>query len=101
MGPQTRRLEAALDVAAGVLAFELEGEERLRGDDVAFHADDFLDARQAAAAIFLAFDLQHDIDRSRNLRAQTHWGNFDTRHRDHVFDSGQRVPRCVRVDRRQ
>ena len=48
----------------------LEREDLRHGDDVAFHAVDLLQADHAPAAVLVARDLEHDVDRRGHLRAQ-------------------------------
>ena len=48
-----------------------EAEDLLHGDDLAFHAGDLLQADDAAPAVAHALELEHDLDRGRDLRASS------------------------------
>ncbi|MNC08324.1 hypothetical protein D3C75_559050 [compost metagenome] len=78
-----------------------EGEDFGHGDDLAFHAVDFLHADQATLAVLLAFQLDHHIDGRSDLL--THGLDREGRpgHRHHVLDPPQRIARGVGVDRGQ
>src|SRR3546814_10643155 len=53
----------------GIHAGALEAEDFLHGDDIAFHAGQFADAHQTAAAVHRPFDLDDDVERRGDLRA--------------------------------
>ena len=63
-------LQLAEHVALLVDAAPLEREQLGHRDDVAFHAVDLLHAHHAAPAVLHALDLDDDVDRGGDLRAQ-------------------------------
>src|SRR5665213_1601921 len=99
--PQTARDIAALERAVRHLAFVLIGEEILRRDDVAFHADDLGHGDDAADTVAHAADLDDEIDRGGDLLADGARRQIDARHADHVLEAGQRLARPVGVDGRE
>src|SRR5688572_28770223 len=86
-----RRSDLAEHIALGVDATALEREQLRRGDDVAFHAVYFLQADDAAPAVLHALDLNYDVDRRRDLRAQRLGREVDAGHGHHILDSPERV----------
>src|SRR5215217_558509 len=87
----------ALRVEPGLL----EHEDVLHRDDVAFHAGDFRDAGHATRTILQARLLDDDVDRRCNLVTHRLLRQIDCTHRDHRFDTGQRIARRVGVHRGQ
>src|SRR5690348_9937515 len=81
------------------LAFE--DKDVLHGNDVAFHARDLRNRSHLAGAVRHAGNLHHGVDGGRNLLPHGALGNIEVGHGDHVFNTRQRVPRRVGVDRGQ
>ena len=62
-GPDAARQEGALQLAVGAFALELEGEQILGGDDLAFHPHHFGDVRHPAPAVAHALHLADQVNR--------------------------------------
>ena len=98
-GRTAARLELADQRAVAVLALEVEGEQVLRGDHLAFHADHLGDVGDPADAVAHALDLDDQVDRAGDLGAHRLARQVDARHADHVLHAGQRLARVVGVQR--
>ena len=90
-----------MTLPSGVTPSFSKAEDLLHRDDVAFHAGDLRDAGDLSGAVAHARLLNDDLDRRRDLLAHRALGQVHAAHRDHRFDTGQRVARRVGVDGRQ
>jgi hypothetical protein len=94
-------LELAEHVTLIVETFTLEREDLRHGDDLAFHAVDLRHADHPPLAVFVAGDLDDQVNGRSNLLAKGLDGEVDAGHGHHVLDPAQGIPRGVGVDRGQ
>ncbi|CRI64972.1 hypothetical protein THIOKS12210017 [Thiocapsa sp. KS1] len=95
---QAGRGELPHDLALAVDPLALEAKDLGHGDDVALDPVDLLDADDPAVTVFVALELDDQVERGRDLRAQRPAREVDARHGDHALDSGQGIAGCVRMD---
>src|SRR5580692_7372009 len=93
------RLVPPDQIAVGVLAHDLVGENVLGDDDVAFHAHHLGDVGDAARTVAQAGGLHDDIDGGADHLADGARRQRVAAHGDHRFKTGERLARHVGVQR--
>src|SRR5687767_6728657 len=95
----TGGLKATNHLALPVYSGTLELEDLLHGDSLAFHAGDLGNRSHATGAVREPGDLDHQIDCGSDLLPHRAIRQSHSCHLDHGFQTGQSVPRSVRVNR--
>jgi hypothetical protein len=97
-GPHAGRLHGAVDFAVLVHVVELEHEDVLQGDGIAFHAGALRHVRDAAGTVLETLHLDEEVDGRRDLLADGTSRQLHAGHEDHVLEAGKGVARVVGVN---
>ena len=92
--------EPPLDPAVDTDAIDDVLEERLGGDDAAFHASEGGNLVHLPAAIRVALEMHDELQRGGDLLADDELGQVAVTHEHHRLESGERRAHGVRVDGR-
>src|ERR1700680_4829758 len=99
--PNPGRAKRAAHLSVFINPHPLEHENVLHADHVAFHASHFRDGHYFTSAVREACDLDHSVNRGRDLLPHRSLRDIQIGHGTHVLNAAQRIPLGVGVHRGQ